>query len=154
RVDPVTNAGHADLVEAPDGRWWAVFLGSRPYEKTHFNTGRETFLLPVTWVKDWPVILRHGEVIPYVAPAPAVAAVAAAAAAAAATEPLTGNFTWRDDFNSPALQPEWLQVRVPKAGAAAWADLTDRPGWLTLHPLPLSLDALGNPSFLARRQQH
>jgi xylan 1,4-beta-xylosidase len=150
RADPVINAGHADLVEAPDGRWWAVFLASRPYEKVHYNTGRETFLLPVTWEKDWPVILEPGHVIPYVATAPTFAQPVADA------DPTTGNFTWRDDFKAPTLKPEWLQVRVPKAGRAAWAwaDLTDRGGWLTLHPLALSLDAPGNPSFLARRQQH
>ena len=49
RADPVANAGHADLVEAPDGAWWAAFLASRPYERIHYNTGRETFLLPVEW---------------------------------------------------------------------------------------------------------
>ena len=149
RADPITNAGHADLVEAPDGRWWAVFLASRPYEGVHYNTGRETFLLPVTWDKDWPVILPHGQAIPYVASAPALVARSAADA-----DPTTGNFTWRDDFGSPGLKPEWLQVRVPKPGQAAWADLTERAGWLTLHPSPVPLDALGNPSFLGRRQQH
>jgi alpha-N-arabinofuranosidase len=149
RADPITNAGHADLVEARDGSWWAVFLASRPYEGARYNTGRETFLLPVTWENGWPVILRHGQVIPYVAPAPAFAVQSAADG-----DPTTGNFTWRDDFNAPALKPEWLQVRVPKPGRTAWADLTDRAGWLTLHPRALSLDALGNPTFLGRRQQH
>jgi alpha-N-arabinofuranosidase len=149
RADPITNAGHADLVEAPDGRWWAVFLASRPYEQTHYNTGRETFLLPVTWVDDWPVVLRPGHVIPYVAPAPSLGVQSDADVG-----PTTGNFTWRDDFESPVLRGEWMQVRVPKAGQAAWVDLSDRAGWLTLHPLPVPLDALGNPSFLARRQQH
>jgi alpha-N-arabinofuranosidase len=65
--------------------------------------------------------------------------------------PTTGNFTWHDDFASRSLRPEWLQVRVPKQ---PWADLSSRPGWLTIHPLPASLDALTNPSFLAHRQQH
>jgi len=32
RANPVTNAGHADLIEAVDGTWWAVFLASRPYD--------------------------------------------------------------------------------------------------------------------------
>jgi beta-xylosidase len=57
RANPITNAGHADLVETPDGSWWAVFLASRPYEVVHYNTGRETFLLPVTWRNGWPSIL-------------------------------------------------------------------------------------------------
>ena len=49
RADPVTNAGHADLIEMKDGSWWAVFLASRPYTGFRYDTGRETFLLPVTW---------------------------------------------------------------------------------------------------------
>jgi xylan 1,4-beta-xylosidase len=44
-----------------------------------------------------------------------------------------------------------VQVRTPRA---PWLDLQSRPGWLTIHALPTSLDTLGNPSFLARRQQH
>ena len=44
RPDPVTSTGHADFVETPDGAWWAVFLGCRPYEGGRlYNTGRETF---------------------------------------------------------------------------------------------------------------
>ena len=42
-------------------------------------------------------------------------------------------------------------VRVPKQ---PWADLSARPGQLAIHPLAERLDTLGNPSFLARRQQH
>ncbi|HEV7717336.1 MAG TPA: glycoside hydrolase family 43 protein, partial [Steroidobacteraceae bacterium] len=57
RANPITNAGHADLVEGPDGSWWAIFLASRPYDAHQYNTGRETFLLPVTWRDGWPVIL-------------------------------------------------------------------------------------------------
>lgn len=148
RADPITNAGHADLVEGPDGHWWAIFLASRPYEVTHYNTGRETFLLPVTWRDGWPLILARGEGIPYIAVAPDVATARDADSPAT---PTTGNFTWRDDFGSRSLRPEWLQVRVPKQ---PWADLGSRPGWLTIHPLPVALDSLTNPSFLARRQQH
>ena len=146
RSHPIADAGHADLVEAADGRWWAIFLGVRTYEKEHFNLGRETFLLPVTWRHAWPVILARGQAIPYVAPAPAGFADSRDLPA-----PTTGNFTWRDDFAGPTLRTDWQQVRIPKA---SWADLESRPGSLIIHALPASLDTLGNPSFLARRQQH
>jgi xylan 1,4-beta-xylosidase len=145
RPDPIADAGHADLIEAPDGRWWAVFLAVRTYDRVHYNTGRETFLLPVSWTGGWPVILGHGRSIPYIGLAPTLSQPQRTGA------PMTGNFTWRDDFDSPSLQAEWLQVRVPMQ---PWADLHSRAGWLTIHPLPASLDTLGNPSFLARRQQH
>lgn len=144
RPDPITNAGHADLIEAPDGSWWATFLASRSYGGTHYNTGRETFLLPVKWQNDWPVILRHGATVPYAAPGPSFMTREEQA-------PLSGNFTWRDDFDSTSLNSAWLQVRVPKQ---QWIDLDSRKGSLTIRPLPATLDTLGNPSFLARRQQH
>lgn len=56
-VHPVQSVGHADLVRAPDGRWAAVYLGSRPRGSTPgFHVlGRETFLAGVDWVDDWPV---------------------------------------------------------------------------------------------------
>src|SRR3546814_6825735 len=47
RAFPITSTGHAGFVDTGKG-WWATFLGVRPYDGRHFNTGRETFLLPVT----------------------------------------------------------------------------------------------------------
>jgi xylan 1,4-beta-xylosidase len=145
RANAIANAGHADLIEATDGSWWAVFLASRTYEGAHYNTGRETYMLPVTWQGGWPSILAPGKEIPYIAKAPA------ATATESSPMPLTGNFTWRDDFNSPSLALLWLNVRIPKQ---PWADLIYRPGWLTIHALRVPLDSLENMSFLARRQQH
>jgi alpha-N-arabinofuranosidase len=151
RPDPVINAGHADLVEAPDGSWWAVFLASRSYDGVHYNTGRETFLLPVTWHDGWPVILPKGKPIPYVAQAPKFAGTAPVGNAPRALIPTTGNFTLLDEFSSPVLSQQWLYVRTPVAN---WVDLTQRPGWLTVHALHVGLGSLQNMSFLARRQQH
>jgi alpha-N-arabinofuranosidase len=145
RPNPVINAGHADLVEAPDGSWWAVFLGSRAYQRTHYNTGRETFLLPVTWKDEWPVILPQGQPIPYVLPGPKFMT------SQRTQEPYSGNFVWRDEFDQPTLRPEWLHIRVPKD---AWADLKSKPGALTIHPRRAPLELLTNPSFLGRRLQH
>ena len=58
----VQTLGHAELFEASDGSWWAVALGTRhPRMAQHHNLGRETFLLPVTWVDDWPVAGHNGD---------------------------------------------------------------------------------------------
>jgi xylan 1,4-beta-xylosidase len=145
RANPITNAGHADLVEGLDGRWWAVFLASRTYGGVHYSTGRETFLLPVEWKDGWPVILENGLEIPQVAPAPSFMQDEAKQA------PLSGNFTWRDEFDKPHLDRAWMYVRVPKT---QWADLASEPGTLSIHPLGEGLDTLRNPSYLGRRQQH
>lgn len=54
---PVQSVGHADLVEAPDGRHAAVYLGTRPKGSTPgFHVlGRETFLGGIDWVDGWPI---------------------------------------------------------------------------------------------------
>jgi alpha-N-arabinofuranosidase len=145
RPDAITNAGHADLVEAADGSWWAVFLASRAYDGTHYNTGRETYLLPVEWKDGWPIILPHGRAIPQVVKGPAFMQHDASQA------PLSGNFDARDDFDQTTLGSEWLFARTPKQ---PWADLSSHPGKLAIHPLAQDLDTLKNPSYLARRQQH
>ncbi len=57
RANPVTCAGHADLFQAADGNWYAVFLAVRPYTVDgHDIMGRETFLLPAQWIDGQPVI--------------------------------------------------------------------------------------------------
>ncbi|GAE59394.1 hypothetical protein XPN_1300 [Xanthomonas arboricola pv. pruni MAFF 301427] len=115
------------------------------YAGERYNTGRETFLLPVHWRDGWPSILPAGEPIPYVAKSPRGAKTPADQA------PLSGNFTWRDDFAGTSLQREWLSLRVPKAEVA---DLRARAGWVTLHASAQGLDSTATPAFLARRQQH
>jgi alpha-N-arabinofuranosidase len=65
--------------------------------------------------------------------------------------PLSGNFTWRDDFSETTPGRAWMYLRAP---TRPWADLKTTPGWLAIQPLPEGLDSLHNPSFLARRQQH
>lgn len=52
----VQNTGHADFVEGPDGRWWAVMLATRPAKGGVAQLGRETFLAPVEWKDGWPII--------------------------------------------------------------------------------------------------
>jgi xylan 1,4-beta-xylosidase len=141
RPNPVINAGHADLIEAPDGSWWATFLASRAYDRVHFNTGRETFLLPVEWRDGWPVILDAGRTIPYVVNGPAFMHAGAQA-------PLGGNYSQRDEFDS-GLDLSWVQLRAPER---PWFSVGR--GALIIEPQSASLGGDRNPSFLARRQQH
>jgi len=145
RPNPVTNSGHADLIQMKDGSWWAVFLASRPYEGFLYNTGRETFLLPVSWKEGWPVILEQGKPIPYVVKGPKGMKRDAQAGA----DLSGGNFDQRDEFDSAEPGHEWLQVHVPKQ---RWYELTD--GTLLIHPLAVRLDEKRNASFYARRQAH
>lgn len=52
----VQRTGHGDLVEGKDGRWWIVMLATRPQPGGLGQLGRETFLAPVEWKGDWPVV--------------------------------------------------------------------------------------------------
>ncbi|MEO6002964.1 MAG: glycoside hydrolase family 43 protein [Opitutus sp.] len=140
----ITCTGHADLVIGPDGNWWSVFLACRPYAGRFFTTGRETFLLPVSWTADgWPRILPPGQRVPYIVNSPTGSTRTPGAT------PLTGNFTWRDDFDAPALSPLWIMLRQPHE---TWWRQAD--GKLSLTPREDVLSGKRNPSFLARRLQH
>jgi len=143
RAHPVTTAGHADLVRTPAGDWWAVFLATRAYDQRFYNSGRETFLLPVDWQDGWPMILPQGEPVPYVGKRPVPGADQGAG------QTLTGNFTWRDDFDAETLNRHWLALRSFDRG---WLALQD--GRLRLHALRPGLDSLEQPAYLGRRQQH
>lgn len=138
RPSPVAATGHADFVQAGDGRWWAVFLGTRPYEANLSNIGRETFLLPVSWQKGWPHILPPKTPVPLSADRPLLSSTSS-----------VDRSHWRDTFDSPQLAPDWEMIRTP---AARWYALS--PGRLTLEARPVSISGSGNPSFLGRRQRH
>lgn len=145
----VTSVGHADLFDTPQGDWYAVFLGCRPFEDGFYNLGRETFLLPVDWTDDgWPVILPKGEAVPEWIPAPSLKTVPEGAGARAVT---ADPEVWRDDFDAVQMRPEWVFVRTPRE---AWWRLDGR-GTLAMIPRPATMDDLSQqPSFLGRRQQH
>lgn len=149
RANPVTNSGHADLVQMQDGTWWAVFLASRPYEGHRYNTGRETFLLPVNWKNGWPVILEKGKPVPLTLKAPRAMKKPTYVDGAYDADLLAGNFTRRDEFDMVEPGHEWLQVHVPKE---KWYELVD--GALVIRPLPVKLSDMRNASFYARRQAH
>jgi alpha-N-arabinofuranosidase len=62
-VQPIQCTGHADLVEGPDGTWWAVFLATRQAQlQGPHLLGRETWLAPVAWRDGWPIIGDAGTV--------------------------------------------------------------------------------------------
>lgn len=135
RQDKVTCTGHADLVQAKDGKWWAVFLGCRPYKGDAtdpapyyadlFNTGRETFLLPVTWKDGWPVILERGKAVPTV--------VDKANLQSTEAERPTGNYSFRDEFTTTSLNPQWMYLRIPVASNYQLGNgLTLKPSEATL----------------------
>ena len=142
RPDKVTCAGHADLIDTPDGRWFILFHGCRPYEGCHYNTGREAFLLPVTWREDGaPFVLAKGEPVPTVVAMEGIDSNSNIA-------PQTGNFAWETDFAQP-LDARWMMIRNPRS---EWMH-TGRHG-LVLCDSGHSIFEECNPAFVGVRQQH
>jgi alpha-N-arabinofuranosidase len=139
----VTSAGHADFVETQNGEWWATFLAIRPYGDDLYNTGRETFLLPVHWRDGWPIITAPGQAVAPVVHYPDLPREKPPAI------PSSGNFVLREEFDGKALAPYWMTPRVPKS---AWHHL--RGGTLQLTPRSARIGEKLQPSFVARRQQH
>ncbi len=140
RPDIVTSTGHADLLQAKDGSWWAVFLGCRAYEGPYYNTGRDTYMLPVTWKDGWPEILEKGKVVPTVVDKPGL-------------QPkenlFTGNFSYIDRFDSEKLDDRWIFLRNPETERYQWGN-----GSLTIKPAKADISQRLPLSALFCRQQH
>jgi xylan 1,4-beta-xylosidase len=136
---PIQAVGHADLVEAPDGSWHAVFLGVRPngYPPC-YHLGRETFLSPVVWADDgFPVFGHHGRVaLEMETPLPVEAVTTAIE---------------RDDFEAGSLAPSWNFLRNPEP---ALYSLHERPGFLRLRGALQGLDDVASPAWVGKRQRH
>lgn len=140
RLDKITSTGHADLIDTPEGKWYAVFLGCRPYKGDLYNTGRETFLLPVTWKDQFPIILEKEKAIPIVSQKSGLHPV---------KNTLSGNFTWQDEFTTNNLNSRWNFIRTPRE---EWWRIAN--GELTLDALPRTIYKVNNPAFIGYRQQH
>jgi alpha-N-arabinofuranosidase len=139
-INPIQATGHADLIEAHNGSWWAVFLGIRPVGFSHcHHLGRETFLAPVTWLDGgWPIIGQDGKVFLEME------------ADCLSRHPWEEDKV-RDDFNDKELGPQWNFLRNPKDENSS---LSERPGWLKLVGSEVSLNDVGSPAFVGRRQRH
>ncbi len=137
---PIQTTGHGDLVQAPDGSWWIVFLGTRPVGYPRYHVlGRETFLAPVTWSDGWPVVNQQQPIqlemeASLLPPHPWDE-----------TEPL------RDDFDDPSLGLHWNWVQNPEMLNYL---TTDRPGRLRLTGRAATLNDSTSPTFIGRRQRH
>lgn len=145
RKNPVTTTGHADFVETPDGKWYAVFLGCRPYEGDYYNTGRETFLAPVEWKDGWPVILEGNEEVKYSYPVPMPGLTKQV------MNNFNGNLFFRDDFDAAVLNHRYSFLRNPDADLYS---LSAKKGALSLLLKPQAASGRQSPAFIGFRQHN
>lgn len=145
RANKVDWAGHADLVEGPDGKHYGVFLAIRPNEKGLVNTGRETFILPVDWSGKYPVF-ENGLV-----PMEPKLKMPKGVENKTGTEGFfpNGNFTFADNFTAPKLDYRWIGMRGPREDF-----ITTSKNGLSIKPFAVSIKAVAPVSALFQRQQH
>ncbi len=143
RPNPVTCAGHADLIQTKEGDWWAVFLACRPVDNRFENLGRETFLMPVKWSDDgFPYLTQGDDLIPLTLKREGVRRDSTVT---------FGNFEEKDTFDGSTLNMHWMTLRAP---ATELYSLTKTPGYLTLKCADVSSVEKDTPAFVCRRMQH
>lgn len=114
QIDDTTGGHQGALVDLPDGSWYGFVM------RDAGAIGRVTNLSPVFWQDDWPVW-----------------GTPAAPNRVPATAPYPLGFSFErwpatsDDFSSPQLGRQWEWNHNPDD--ARWS-LTERPGFLRLHP--------------------
>ncbi|KAI1879924.1 hypothetical protein JX265_001545 [Neoarthrinium moseri] len=148
--EEVQRTGHVDIFADGNGDWWGVFLGVRPVRRTAEDgggflepqMGRETFLVKVDWVDDWPVFNegmnitletkgRGGHVKQSLA------------------ELKPGDVKWRADLSSGELDLGWYQKNTPLKQCYS---LTEKPGFLRIYGNCYDLTWPEAPAMLLRKQ--
>lgn len=149
---PLQKAGHCDLVETPDGEWYAVHLCGRPTGdrqppdaerfpgQRRYMLGRETAIQKMSWTGDGWLELDCGETTPQVR----VEAPKCTAQTVWRAKPL---LTW-DDFDGETLDLDYQSLRVPMN--RRHISLTARPGWLRMYGRS-GLSSYFSQSLIARR---
>jgi beta-xylosidase len=117
----VNGPHQGGYVETPDGHGWFLHFSQ------HGAHGRIVYLEPVRWEDDWPII---GEAPPGAKAGQPIAEgpLPVIVPGAAKVRPQTS-----DEFNEKVLPPMWEWNHNPDD--AHWS-LTERHGYLRLHPMP------------------
>lgn len=145
RENKVDWAGHADLVEGPNGKYYGVFLAIRPNEEQRVNSGRETFILPIDWSGEFPVF--ENGLIP-MEPKLKLPVGVKNKTGKEGFMP-NGNFTLTDDFSAEKLDYAWIGLRGPRE---AFIQKTDNG--IQINPFETNVKELKPTSTLFLRQMH
>lgn len=146
RKDKVDWAGHADLVQGADGKYYGVFLAIRPNKQNMVNSGRETFILPVDWSGDFPVF--ENGLIPLEPKLKLPKGVTNQTGRNGFLP--NGNFTFTEDFAAANLDYRWIGMRGPREDFV----LKNPKGGLNIVPYSVNIKEIKPISSLFFRQQH
>lgn len=136
------KSGHCDLVETPEGEWYAVHLCGRASDRRNpadaprfagarrYMLGRETAIQKMKWTEDDWLVMADGSTEPkeYVEE-PAENSSAVKQGMEAGQESTDTNM--RDDFTTPVLDPDYQSLRIPMT--EHYLSLTERPGYLRMY---------------------
>ncbi len=103
------------------------------------NMGRETFLAPVEWEDEWPVVCGETGKLELKMEGPTL------------TRGEEIELDQFEDFNEPTLNLAWNMIRTPQD---SFFSLTEKESCIRLYGKPHQLSECENPSFIGRRQQH
>lgn len=146
RENKVDWAGHADMVEGPNGESsYGVFLGIRPNEEGRVTTGRETFILPVDWSGEFPVFVNG--LIP-LEPKLKMPEGVENKTGQDGFFP-NGNFTFTENFESENLDYRWIGMRGPRENF-----ISVEENGLTIQPFETNINAVAPVSSLFKRHMH
>lgn len=136
----IQGCGHADLVSDPKGNWWFVHLAFRQLDRwlQHHITGREVYLVPVTFVDGWPQVGEHGTTR---------AQFETDRIASDVSQQPVANLT----LANSQVGNQWLFLREPDL---THYQLTKLPTQIGLKPTTTKLEATaGSPSFIGTQQR-
>lgn len=166
------KSGHCDLVETPEGEWYAVHLCGRASEERNpadaarfpncrrYILGRETSVQKMKWTEDEWLVMECGGNTPQTEVEMPVGAGEAERAVRKANAELSAKAREeslgkkgerqfiRDDFNGPKLHLDYQSLRIPMDGNHI--SLTKRPGYLRMYGRS-GLSSKFSQTLIARR---
>ncbi len=128
------KAGHCDLVQTPEGEWYAVHLCGRAMDRRNpadarrfagerrYMLGRETAIQKMKWTEDDWLVMADGSTTPK-------EYVEEPCGHQTAEKPQAE--TDRDHFDKTVLDPEYQSLRIPMT--EHYLSLTERPGYLRMY---------------------
>lgn len=153
------KSGHCDLVETPEGEWYAVHLCGRASDRRNpadaprfagarrYMLGRETAIQKMKWTEDDWLVMADGSTEPkeYVEEPAENRNAAKQGMEAVREDSHTG--IW-DNFDTPVLDSDYQSLRIPMT--EHYLSLTERPGYLRMYGRS-GLSSKFSQTLIARR---